>query len=720
MRGAVVCDEGETRIASDEQWRALECAARSRDTPQPFPALDFVEVFDARRAPIGWTTGQFDDSAWSGVRRQIAGENDPEDLMTGGYICAAPTLQPSEIGALAEHDEAVEALAAFCEVRGADDAPAWERPYQEQPVHGARVSLSGGTGAPSLDAPLEVATPDRAGVSLTFKFSQEWTGYPFIDVIAKGGEEFDFVVAEAFPGEFDGADIRDARFVAATGHMAVNHTARFIARPGRQRFEWFRRTAGRWMQISVRNAPQGVSFVGVGMNVTHYPARRDGAFTCSDQGLNKVWSSAAHTLLMCMQDAWEDCPGREQRQWLGDACVENAVAQVVFGASVEALNEKFIRQVAEAQRADGLTDPVAPGDMGELGFFIPEWTLHWIINAGDHVEYFGDATGIADVFPAIQKALAWFKRHVGPHGLLCRLPYWSFTDWSAYARWGDAGVASGLYIGALEAAAQIASSLDWARAADNYRSEAEALRRAFRSLLWDSERGVFVDVADPDTGLRGRRVSQHVNALAILFGVAAPEHWDSIMDWIADPGRLKITRSLPISLHGESFNEETDCVLANTFFSHFVYKAMGRAGRTAQVIELIRARFGRMLQRGATTLWEGYEPNASLCHGFSTTPAYQLSNQILGVRATAPGYSRFEFAPNLHDLDHAEGAIPTIHGPIQVSLVRRGQSVDIALEIPPGVVGEPSPKLRFIGAPKIIAPGVHKFRMGGSEGSSKA
>ena len=59
----------------------------------------------------------------------------------------------------------------------------------------------------------------------------------------------------------------------------------------------------------------------------------------------------------------------------------------------------------------------------------------------------------------------------------------------------------------------------------------------------------------------------------------------------------------------------------------------------------MRERFGPMLARGATTLWESFEPTASLCHGFSASPTYQLSRRVLGVAPAAPGFAEIALRP---------------------------------------------------------------------------
>ena len=72
----------------------------------------------------------------------------------------------------------------------------------------------------------------------------------------------------------------------------------------------------------------------------------------------------------------------------------------------------------------------------------------------------------------------------------------------------------------------------------------------------------------------------------------------------------------------------------------------------------------------------------SLCHGWASGPAAWCSEKILGVTPAAPGYRKIRFTPDLCDLDHASGTIPTIHGDIRVSL-QKGKEPEIIL--PPEV-----------------------------------
>ena len=375
-----------------------------------------------------------------------------------------------------------------------------------------------------------------------------------------------------------------------------------------ERFEW---CAVRWLQVTVRDAPEGLAVRGLGANLTNYPVEARGRFASSEPFLDKLWATGAYTLRQCMHDAWEDCPSREQRQWLGDVTVENLVGWAAFGPSVAPLTAKYLAQVAESQRPDGLTQMFAPGDHKTDGLLIPDWTLQWVLTAADHWRYTGDAETIHTIFPSIIKALAWFERLIDPSGLVADMPYWHFMDWAGVGRHGEAAALNAQLAGAFLAAAEMAEVVGWPAEAQRCRARAHSLARALEARHWEERRGAYVDVVDPATGAQEPRTSQHGNAAIALWGEPSAARVARALDRITDSARLTFTPGPPVAPHGTPLDEEHGVVLANTFYSHFVYEALGKHGRFAQALRQMRERFGPMLDRGATTLWESFEPTAS-------------------------------------------------------------------------------------------------------------
>ena len=702
--GAVTVD-----LRSDEHWRCMECAAWERQAPRPMWSISFIEVHDARRMPHGWAQPRFDDSGWDAVQIMRSGGGPPDAPFGGMAIEPFPTLLPREIPFLAESPLAPERVLRWYGVEPRPSDPVDQRLYQEE-----LIDLPDGlvTDPEALLHADERATTVRTGkvdVSVVLDFGRIHSGYPFIELEARGGEVIEVGVAEGLPGEW--ADTPPPRPRLVQGQPPAAQVFRYHAQPGVQRFERFEWAAVRYAQVTVRNAPRGVRIRHVGSTFTHYPAESRGAFACSDSLLTRLWEVGRYTLLLCMHDGWEDCPSREQRQWLGDATVEMLVGQVAFGPSINPLNRQFLRHAAESQRPDGLTQMFAPGDHHTDAILIPDWTLQWILNAERHWLYSGELDVIEAIFPSIQRALAWFERQLDPNDLVAELPFWHFMDWAALGRHGEAAALNAQLAGTLRAAARLATALEYGRAARRYQALAARISTALDARHWDARRGVYVDVVDPASGRQEPRVSQHANGAAILWDVAPTERWPQIVARITDPERLTFTAAPPIAPHGETLDPESGVVLANTFYSHFVYRALCRAGRFDLVLRLIRERYGPMLARGATTLWESFEPTASLCHGFSTTPVYQLSTEVLGVYPLQPGFTRFRVAVQPADLEWARGVVPTVRGDVEVAWERRGKELAIEVSVPEGseaMIVAPS-GYRLAEADRL-SPGRHRLR----------
>jgi hypothetical protein len=125
---------------------------------------------------------------------------------------------------------------------------------------------------------------------------------------------------------------------------------------------------------------------------------------------------------------------------------------------------------------------------------------------------------------------------------------------------------------------------------------------------------------------------------------------------------------------------------AQPYGSHLLHQALAAAGRHGQLLDHIRSRWGPMLDSGST-FWETWEAAGwdSRCHGYSSTPAFELSSEILGVSPISPGFARFRVAPHPAGLEWAEGAFPTPRGPIGISWkAPRDVGFEMAVDVPEG------------------------------------
>jgi alpha-L-rhamnosidase len=649
-------------VASDTHWKSLECHAWDWTAPAANHGLGFIENFDARTFPTDWLVPDFDDAAWDAVQILYTGGGGPEAFFGGLETRPFPLLFKNPLPPLAEDFVSAEKAYWIQGLVPDPELPLHRRAYEE-----AFAPLADGA-VTETAAGWHIRTSGD-GVVMLFDMTRLLTGTVTFEIDALGGEEIEIAVNEQLPGEWDADGPRPDARIERIEVLGLNaHVTRYTARPGKQRYERFLWQAVKWLQISVRNADAGLVLSRLGVVQTHYPVVEAGRYTSSDPMLTSLWSTGAYTLKLCMHDGWEDCPSREQRQWLGDATVENLVGHVAFGPSILPLNAKYLRDVAANQRTDGLTQMFAPGNHGTNGLLIPDWTLQWILNARDHLRWSGDQQTIEDIYPAIQRALAWFEAQINDHGLIANMPYWHFMDWAGVGRHGEALTLNAQLAGCFKAAADMADTLEMPRAAARYRARAAAICTALDLRHWDEQRGVYVDCVDPVTDAQEPRVSQHGNAAMILWGEVPRERWCRMIARITDPARVKFTAAPPIAPQGETLDPVEDVVLANTFFSHFVQCALIAAGRADLVLNLVRRRYGPMLARGATTLWESFEPTASLCHGFSATPTFQLVAGVIGLTPSADGFASLAIAPLPSGVTLHEATLATVRGEIKARL----------------------------------------------------
>jgi alpha-L-rhamnosidase len=706
VEGAAHGDGATVRFDSGSDWKVTQSNAWESETERMNSGLGFIEFLDARRLPEDWKGASFDDSAWDDAAILHVDGGGPDAFFGGIDVEPFPILAPNPLPPLAESVRRPEQMFAAYRVRSQPNLPVHRALYEEDIV--ANDTATADQWRELGDAPLRIELTNGEGISLLYKFDALLTGYPFIELDAAGGEVIDIALAESLPGEYEGTLPKMPRIVRrpVLGHDA--HIARYIAKPGRQRFERFEWSAARWMQITLRGTAGALAVHDAGVVHTHYPANHEGRFASDDPLLDRLWELGRTTLELCMHDGWEDCPSREQRQWLGDVTVEHAAAQAAFGPTANVLTAKYLVDVADSQRPDGLTQMFAPGDHKVNGLLIPDWTLQWILTAGDYLRYSGDVATIEMIFPAVQRALAWFEKLRISNGLIADLPYWHFMDWSAVGRKGEATTLNAQFGGALKAAAAMADALHYNRAGNRYRAAASEISAALNARHWDEVRGAYVDMVDPADGRQNLRISQHANAAMILWGDAPRERWERMVKRISDPARLTFTAGPPIVPMGEPLDEQEGVVLANTFYSHFVYAALGTAERTDLALELMRDRYGPMLQAGAVSLWESYGPTASLCHGFSASPTWQMTNYILGLKPDANGFDTLRFDPQLGGLRNASGALGTVHGLVEVGLRAEPDGVAATLNLPAGmdaIIGN-----RFVQSGKRLAGGtIHEL-----------
>lgn len=497
------------------------------------------------------------------------------------------------------------------------------------------------------------------GCYAVIDFGKEVTGHPTIEIEeARGGEIIDLGYGEILQtpqGEVISPASGQIGIVNAD-RDGVHYADRYICKPGKQVFQTFDKRAFRHLQIDVRNLTHPLKVGPASILFSTYPVEYKGSFECSDPLLNRIWEVGRWTVQLNMEDAYTDCPWRERGQWWGDARIQALVNYYAFGDLK--LMTKGLRQIAQSQNEEGLTWGVYPTDWP--GGLLPTFTLIWICSLHDYYFFSKDGDLVRELFPTVDRALKFFERRLSEHDLLRDLPYWVFVDWADVETRGESASINALYHGALLLAAGLADTIGEIGRAKHHRGLAERVQSAMKTHLWDDSISAYRDAIIEGKVLD--KVSEQANTWAIVFDVPQPDKFSPIIESVFDPQNDVVRAGLP-------------------YFSFYILSAFARAGDYDRALTYIRTNWKRMLDWGATTWWEKWEPTWSFCHGWSAAPTYFLPAEILGVKPAKPGWEEILIHPHPVDLQWATGVVPTPVGNVSVEW-KSEKTFEMTVKIP--------------------------------------
>jgi len=426
------------------------------------------------------------------------------------------------------------------------------------------------------------------------------------------------------------------------------------------------KTAFRYAKVRFVDGGPELRFKAIRVDDIYYPVKYEGSFESSDPLLNRIWETGAYTAHLCMQDGVWDASKRDRGRWMGDTDVSGRVIEDVFGE----------RPLME-DTLDRLMGP-APIDQHVNG--IPGYSSFWFTGVADYYRHTGSREFLEREHGRMVELLNFVDREFDERNIYAnKSKVWLYVDWSPELN-GDTpetrrATTLEFYRAYREAAWMLGELGDRANA-DKYEARAALVKAAAEKYLVDAKTGSF--------GPRWQ-----TNAAAVIGGAAGPEQYDAIWSNVLSQVGVGGTNGLIIS----------------PYYNYYVIRAMAEMGHRQEALKWIREYWGGMLDEGATSFWEAYDPSwfredfhaslqsdnrsgyfVSLAHGWSAGPTAWLMEQVLGIQSSGAGFSTVDIRPDLVDLDWAKGAEPTPRGLLKVDARKVGGGTAIALDLPEGVV----------------------------------
>lgn len=396
---------------------------------------------------------------------------------------------------------------------------------------------------------------------------------------------------------------------------------------------------------------------------------RSGSFRCNDALLNKIWDIGAYTMDLTTREFFVDGIKRDRWTWSGDA-IQSYLMNYYLRFDTECVK----RTIRQLRGKDPVTAHINT---------IMDYTFYWFKSVHDYYSYTGDICFVREIYPRMQTMMQYVLGRTNAEGMAEGKPDdWIFVDWVDFPmhKRGTLCFEQILLCKSFETMKLCATVLrdnpltsspqgsitteEYSADVKKYTELYESLSKKLRPTFWDEEKQAFMHAIED--GEMNRQITKFPNMFAIIYGLLSEDESQTVMKSVM-------------------LNPEIDAI--NTPYMRFYeLEALCKMGLQTQVLKEIRDYWGGMLNEGATSFWEKYNPQdkgtqhlamygrpygKSLCHAWGASPVYLLGKYYLGVSPTAPGYTEYEVTPVLGDLDWMEGDVPTPFGKIHVKMDKK-------------------------------------------------
>lgn len=331
----------------------------------------------------------------------------------------------------------------------------------------------------------------------------------------------------------------------------------------------------------------------------------------TDPMIRRIYDTGLKTLSECMQTVYEDGPKRDQRLWIGDLYLESLANACSFGN--HALTRRCLYLLAALADEDGWLHATVyeyPQPEPQYNQHTMDYSLLYGVALLEYLKATGDMTTARELWPVVARQIEIARTYLRDYlyDMQKQPQWWLVFDWKDDLD-RHASV-QGLMTFAVERGWELAQMVGREHDVRDWPDLVKRMRRASRRAFYDADAGVVV--SGPQ-----RQVSYLSQVWMILSGTLSPKE-----------GARAMTAVL---------NDPTACRPGSPYAYHYVIEALIACGMRDEAREQLLEYWGGMVERGADTFWEVYDPMDdckspygfypvnSYCHAWSCTPVYFIN-----------------------------------------------------------------------------------------------
>jgi len=390
-------------------------------------------------------------------------------------------------------------------------------------------------------------------------------------------------------------------------------------------------------------------------------------FFCSNELYNRIHglvvrSTGHHLLGIPAVDVMYEKIG-----WTADGHLN--LPSVALNFRARAFLVKWLDDLGDSQRPDGLMPVIAPSGGWGYDWRAPEWTAAYPIVMWELYQRFGDRRTLDAHYGRVRRYVDWSMAQLDGDGLAVS----SLGDWLAPGGTQppeDRRLSATAYLcRTVQIVVDAASVLGFDTDVRSYSELLNVVRDRFNAAFLDRERGNYRTATDD--GYR-----QTSNLLPLAFGLVPAGLVEQVVAGLVadvrarghhlDTGALGTALLLPLlTRHGH-------VDVAHAVASQRTYPS-----------------WGYWLDNGADTLWETWELHNE---GQGRPPSHDhylfgsidrwFFEHLAGITAAEPGYRHVRIRPSVTGLAHATARIETVRGMVGVEWRHDGGSLVLRVEVP--------------------------------------
>jgi alpha-L-rhamnosidase len=380
------------------------------------------------------------------------------------------------------------------------------------------------------------------------------------------------------------------------------------------------------------------------------PLQTKGKFKCSNERLNKIWDISVYTLGLTTREFMLDGIKRDRWVWSGDATQSFLMNYYLF------FDQDVNKRTIIAERGK---DPVET----HINHIV-DYSFYWYISIYDYYMYTGDTKLVKMLYPKMLSMMDFCQTHLDKDHMIVGKPTdWIYLDWAEMDKEGELSAYQILYARSLEAMASCAKIMNDTENFNKYNQQAIAMKAETFKLFWNDRLHALVHNRKNDKQVE--YVTRYSNMFALMYGYLDPKQSEDVKKYV---------------LMNDSVQKIT-----TPYMRFYELAALCEIGQHKYVTKEILDYWGAMVDLGATTFWEVYNPKEkgnehlamygrpfgrSLCHAWGASPVYLLGKYYTGVQPLSAGYESWVCEPHLGGLAWIEGSVPTPTGMINVSMTK--------------------------------------------------